>query len=286
MFYIVLIWNVNLLGQKIPVDVKSIVVYIFLEKDGSFVPNGTGFILGVPDSTKLYYYTYLITANHVLKDSKDYYQNIYLRFNKKDSLYTFKKQPLNYHGRNKNIFVHDDPSVDIAVIPIRLDENIIDFKLITVDLIPNKEELNGLGITEGTDVFFTGLFANYFGKKRNYPIFRFGRVALFTDEKINWDGLETKLHLIEANSFGGNSGSPVFFYYFLPEVKGQLGPSPKIFKLAGIMKGRFNDYSEIEMIDTELIPMASYNNGISAVVPSYFLLDILFSEELIRLRGY
>lgn len=43
-----------------------------------------------------------------------------------------------------------------------------------------------LEISEGDDVFFSGLFESHYGQLKNQPIIRFGKVALVTDEKIEW----------------------------------------------------------------------------------------------------
>lgn len=286
LIFTILIFNNFAYGEKFPLDIKSTVVFLYAEKDAQFGPVGTGFLMGVDDLTKSLFTTYLVTAKHVLKDSTNYFQKIYVRINRKDSLAAYIRINLYRDGRKKNIFVNGDSTVDIAVIPFEPNPNTLDFKRLPTTFIPKNEDFFDLEITEGTNIFFTGLFTNYKGKKKNYPIIRFGKVALFTDEKINWDGTETNLYLIEANAFGGNSGSPVFFYDFLSGVKGQLGPSPKVLKLAGILKGHFNDYTEPVTKDGNIIPLSLYNNGIASVVPSYFLEEILFSGELKSLRGY
>ncbi len=72
-----------------------------------------------------------------------------------------------------------------------------------------REDFKKLNIREGTEVFFTGLFVPYSGYERMYPIVRFGRVSLVTEEKIKWKDQLMDLYLIESGSFGGNSGSPV-----------------------------------------------------------------------------
>lgn len=117
------------------------------------------------------------------------------------------------------------------------------------------------------------------GQKKNQPIFRFGRVALVSDEKIEWQetkGLPSKLldlYLMEFFSFGGNSGSPVFFQ---PTSEPNFGHDddqhPHIY-LAGLVSGSYHD-KEIFLPDTYL----SQNMGIAAVIPSYKLFEILHSK--------
>jgi hypothetical protein len=53
------------------------------------------------------------------------------------------------------------------------------------------------------------------------------------------------------------------------------------------MRGRFNDVEPVRAIEspTVSIPVTTANIGIAAVTPSYFLHDILFSDELKKLRA-
>jgi hypothetical protein len=53
------------------------------------------------------------------------------------------------------------------------------------------------------------------------------------------------------------------------------------------MRGRFNDIQPVRIIQnpTAAIPVTTPNIGIAAVTPSYFLHEILFSDELKKLRA-
>jgi hypothetical protein len=177
------------------------------------------------------------------------------------------------------IYTHSDADVDIGLFPLSPPPRLFDFKHIPVSIIANKETLKDLKIREGDDVFFSGLFESHMGQKKNQPIFRFGKVALISDEKIEWS--ETKgvkfldLFLMEFFSFGGNSGSPVFFQ---PSSESNFAKnhnqSPPIY-LAGLVSGSYQR-KEVFLPDTYL----SQNIGIAAVVPSYKLYEILHSEEV------
>jgi hypothetical protein len=48
------------------------------------------------------------------------------------------------------------------------------------------------------------------GTRRNYPVIRFGRVAMITEEKVKFGDYEADLYLVETGSYGGNSGSPAW----------------------------------------------------------------------------
>jgi len=279
------------LALPIPSDVKNIVTFIFIKNDkGELVPNGTGFFVRVkPNQEKSdTFSTYLVTAKHVLQqqDAKSLFSEVFIRLNKKDGIAEMLPIKLIADGEKKNIFFHEDPTVDLAVINTVPNPQQYDFKVLPDNFITTKDDFHKLNIREGSDVFFTGLFLRHYGEQRNYPIVRFGRVALVTNEKIDWNGDKTDLYLIEATTYGGNSGSPVFFFFGVEREPGMLvfSKSP-VLKLAGVMKGFFYEGGPIQFIETSKIPVASLNSGIAGVVPAYKLHEILFGEELIKQRN-
>ena len=170
-------------------------------------------------------------------------------------------------GDNRTVFTHGDPSVDIAVIPFLPDQKKFDFKVLPEDLITTKDVYKSLKIREGSDIFFTGLFTPYPGAEKNYPVVRFGRVALVTDEKIEWKGKRMHLYLIEAGSYGGNSGAPVFFYLGSDREPGSLMVGSPILKLAGVMQGTFLDVQEVKIIETKTVPMFFTAKSLEADAP-------------------
>ena len=190
-------------------------------------------------------------------------------------------------GEKRNVFTHNDPSVDIAVIPFLPNKEMFDFKYLTDDMITTEKMYKNLEIREGSDVFFTGLFSPYPGARRNYPIVRFGRVALVTDEKIEWQpGKKMDLYLVEVGSFGGNSGAPVFFYLGQDRKPGSLILGGPVIKLAGVMMGKYLDLNEIKVIETKKSNLAPSSMGVAAVVPGYRLHEVLFSKEIKKHRGF
>ena len=279
-------------ASAIPSDLKTTVVFIYVDKDANRTPSpyGTGFFVGVRNPNEPNVFAgYLVTAKHVIRkpNSAEYFDKIFFRSNKKDGSSEILWWPIVPDGNNKTVFFHNDPSVDIAVIPCLPNQNTFDFNVIPDEMVTTKEEYKNLKISEGSEVFFIGLFSPYLRAERNYPVVRFGHVALVTDEKIPFIGKQ-ELYLIEAGSYGGNSGSPVFFCLgpeTLEPGKLVVSGSP-IYKLSGIMEGTFRDVAEINVIETKAIPAAYYNMGIAAVVPSYKLREILFGDELKKQRGF
>ncbi len=277
------------MAAPIPPEVKSVVAFIFIEKESKLIPNGTAFFVGVKNpSDPNILNVCLVTAKHVLykPNTTEFLDKVYIRLNKKGGGSEVGVIPIKTEGDKKTVFIHIDTSVDIAVIPFLPDQERFNFKVLPDDLITTKDAYKDLKIREGSDVFFTGLFTPYLGAEKNFPVVRFGRVALITEEKIEWQGKLMDLYLIEAGSYGGNSGAPVFFYLGSDREPGSLVVGTPILKLAGVMQGTFLDVQEIKMIETKKIPLSLSNMGIAAVVPAYKLHELLFSEELKRYRGF
>jgi hypothetical protein len=263
---------------NIPYDaIKKSVTFIYRKEGAQYRPNGTGFLVRVDvESKDDAYVIYLVTAKHVLHDgNENFLPTIAIRLNKRDGSAAYVEMPT----ERIKIYTHSDADVDIGLFPLSPSPMLYDFKVIPENIIANKETLKDLKIREVDDVFFSGLFESHMGQKKNQPIFRFGKVALISDEKIEWP--ETKgvkfldLFLMEFFSFGGNSGSPVFFQ---PSSESNIAKnnnqSPLIY-LAGLVRGSVK-VKEVFLPDTYL----SQNTGIAAVIPSYKLYEILHYEEV------
>jgi hypothetical protein len=266
-------------GQSMS-DIKSAVSFVYVKDSlGNPVPNGTCFFVGIrskKDTSQ--YYPYLVTAKHVIqKKDGSFYKEIFVRMNTKDSTSKFTYVEIEPNLPYKNVFTHDDPSVDIAVIPYAPPKKDYIFNYLDSTFLLEKQSFKSLNLQEGTDAFFTGLFTAYTGEKKIYPIVRFGRISLITDEKIDWVGMKREMLLVETSSYGGNSGSPIYFNIVDPSGIRRL-------ILGGVLNGTYRDVAEIKVVETGFTPVAIYNNGISGITPVYLLRDILYSKEQLRLR--
>lgn len=270
-------------------EIKKSISFIFLKgQEDKLVANGTGFFVGVKkEGTADTYSVYFVTAKHVLQDKGgQYYPEIILRLNKLDGNSDLIKVELS----ETKVFEHTDETVDIALFNCLPDQKIYDFKFIPNELIANNEIIKQHEIAEGDEVFFTGLFTSHIGQKRNQPIIRFGRVALIPEEKIEWkeDGKPTKfmeLYLLECQSFGGNSGSPVFFQLNPLRRPGQISIGGPTILLAGIMTGSFLHGTNVQITQAVQNLVSLQNLGIAAVTPANKLQEILFSSELVKARS-
>jgi hypothetical protein len=273
---------------QIPTQFKEAVAFVYAPLTATnAAPDGTGFFVGVP-STK---YTnvsavYLVTAKHVLQDkNKCWRSHVFLRLNRHDGTLGWLLCPLSAAGTNKNVFIHPDAGVDLAVFGCAPAQDTYDYTILGDSLLTTKPLFKQLGIREGTEVFFTGMFVNHLGTKRNLPLFRFGRVSLVSDEPVYFNGQFRDLYLIEANSFGGNSGSPVYFitgYESPPGVS--LAGSGTTSVLAGVLSGRFNDEADVIAVETGTKNATFPSLGITSVVPAYKLRELLYSDEVVAAR--
>jgi hypothetical protein len=293
-------WCASAGAAPLPPDIIKVVSFIFLaDEDGKLArdpannprPYGTGFFVGIKVGDGSRMSAYLVTAKHVLKDKEGHdLKKAYVRVNAKNGDPQFALMEL-FDNNISRVYTHPDPTVDIAVVPVSPDETILDFKVIPEEMLTTKASFDDLKISEGSDIFFVGLFANFYGEHKNFPIARFGRVAMVPGEKIPWkDGnnpvQNADLYLLETQTYGGNSGAPVFFYLGMDRTPGQLMLGTEI-RLAGVMRGYFNNNDLVKFLQspTAAIPYYSQNIGIAAVTPSYLLHEILYSEPLVKLRA-
>ena len=262
-------------AAPIPIDVKKVVVFIYYpDNPTNASPDGTGFLVAMPSATDTNrVFGYLVTARHVFRPTtNNWLPGVFVRINQKDGTSVQIPLPLFTSGPNKNVFTHTDPTVDIAVVPF-FPKPFTNFDCLFLpeELITSEADFKSLDIHEGSDVFFTGMFTYHLGNKRNTPITRFGKVALISDEKIDWVFGATDLYLMEANSYPGNSGSPVFFQIGNERENGSivLGRGPRI-KLAGIMSGCYNDIQPIQTVSVSTNQYVKPNLGIAGVDRVHF----------------
>jgi hypothetical protein len=289
-FILTVMFQLESYATSIPPEVKTTVAFVYvLDKKAEKVPNGTGFFVGVKNPDKEdYYNVYFVTAKHVLQtsDRQKWLSTFFLRLNKKDGTSEMLPVPVVPEGTSKTVFVHNDPTVDLVAIPMLPNQDVFDFKFLPDSMLTTRNDFKQLNINEGSEIFFTGLFLPYPGYKKNYPVVRFGRVALVTDEKIEVDNEKVDLYLIESASFGGNSGSPVFFYLGSDRQPGSIIIGSPLIKIAGVMKGYFQEGKPLTILETTKTPGVELSLGISAVIPAYNLHELLFGEELKKLRGF
>jgi hypothetical protein len=265
------------LGQTVP-DIKKISAFIYI-KDSigkPMIPNGTCFFINFSkDNIPVNYKHYIVTAKHVLIDTNGHvYDTIFIKANKRNGRWQVDTIPIFTKSSKRNIFFHSDATVDLAVVAYSPSKD-LDIVFLDPSHIKSKEDFSQQGIVEGTETIFSGLFWQHPGTIKIQPIVRFGKIALIPDERIETPNGLSEIILIESNSFGGNSGAPVYFNV----GGGQQG----MFLLGGIMNGAFNDYLKWQKNGKYLnLPEYQYNNGIAFITPAYLLFDLLYFEPSIK----
>jgi hypothetical protein len=259
---------------------------------------GTGFLLFYPDKRvgEGGGFCYLVTNKHMVREpgldgilgKGKFLQTISVRINTKKPLqdsgvsYTFGQLPVSYMGGDLYAFVDPvDPLVDLAIIPISLNQDTLDFFMIQPALFATKTLIDDKHLDESNEVVFAGLFAPFTGNLRNYPIVRHGKLAMMSDERIPWEpGATEDLFLADVMSFGGNSGSPVFIR---TGGDNQAFGSIQYF-LLGVMQGFYSTDSKVSVQTAELNGVAKENTGVAAVIPAEKISEILESPRAVSRR--
>jgi hypothetical protein len=282
------------MASVIPSGLTQCVVFVYNGAEGTPAQaDGTGFFIGIRSATPNHGWLYLVTAKHVVHTNSNDFQSplftrLWVRVNNKAGGFTMFPVDLRASGEEQSVFFNSDASVDIAVISIAIpDMQSLELQVLPEQMLTSPSDFKTLNIGVGTDMFFTGMFTGFLGEKKSYPIVRFGKLAMIPDEKINFGGQSAEGYLMEAFSFGGNSGSPVFFYPSSDNSPGRglmIGP-PQI-KIAGVMKGFFGDFEQIKLLQNQAaisgppIPVSTGNTGIALIVPAKFIAEILHSPAL------
>ena len=305
-------------GEKLPIPLnfdKNAVQFVFTKvSDTQYDPMGTGFMVTVADAHKptffhriplpgLVFFTYkskitqttgyFVTAKHVLFDDNGHLRpNMYVRLTKQDGGVFYEPLTAGITTGAGRIITPDDKTVDLAVATIARPQSILEIRrsvtnavksrmgTFDASIIVNSKRLQKHNIREGQEMFFVGLFTPFFGAKENIPICRFGHLSMLTDEPIKFGpGEPQHLYLMETDSFGGNSGSPVFFSYnqgyFARRASESKAHQPffssrehTAILLAGVMKGYFPNWSPLALMNTTVTPLSQQNTGIAAITPA------------------
>jgi hypothetical protein len=250
--------------------------------------SGTAFLLGLADSRlNGGLFTYLVTNRHMaqpgIEKGSSCQQPTYdLRVdtrvpNRAGSYSMVEEVPLAWT-------FPADPSVDLAIAPIGIDQNKLDVMFLPSTLLMSNADVARNKVEEGDSVLFTGLFVQMKGQTHSEPIVREGKIAMMPKEQIpttlpaNGD-----IYLVDCHVFGGNSGSPMFVNLAGQRESGLIAGLN--YKLLGVVSGYVRESENFE-----LQTVASYagtvdaNSGIATVVPAQKILDLLNAPTLKGLR--
>jgi hypothetical protein len=221
-----------------PMFIDCVAFVCARNRSGKVEPGGTAFFVEVVDDDDLgRRWTYLVTAAHNLEESIG--QEIYVRINTTPNARTgveYKDE----RTLKDDWFKHWNADVAAIVAPhdpqpaqrvplslsvgrdYRYDLKAFDNKsgqpILESALLSTYRD--GIQVEVGHDLFFPGLFVESAGKKRNLPIVRFGNVSRMPGDElitirnpVTRTTRQIKGYLAEFHSWGGHSGSPVFWHY-------------------------------------------------------------------------
>jgi hypothetical protein len=237
----------------------------------------TGFFVCVPfQSPALAHkrFGYFVTAAHVAKELSD--RPIYFAVNKRGGGLT------GIEVLEKTWWVHPtDRSADVVVLSTLLNPE-ADMTCVAIKDFVTEEHFSSGKVGVGDEVFITGLFTEAPGVSQNMPLVRHGNIAMLPHEQIQTDMGFADVHLVEARSIGGLSGSPVFVR--TSAASGDVGSIQGV-KLLGLMQGHW-DIRESEMNKASITHdrKRGVNMGISIVVPASKILETINSPSLVEWR--
>lgn len=283
------------------------------EPDGSGavrpVPTATAFLVGVPlGSTPPASVDYVVTARHCIEQARARGKNtIYIRFNSKAG--DFKEVPTDVD----DWLPHN--TADVAAIqfptdalPGGLAAKDVDAASLSMSTFvgpgPHYEwegEIPDYGkkvirFVVGHEIYLTGLFTEHYGKERNLPIARFGHISRMpgTVEIESAGGrAEITAYLAEFQSWGGQSGSPVFFWHPMmaqTDVTDSGGNTIRTTydlmhatAFLGLIHGHYDIPSTQETKGIGEIQL-KLNSGIAIVTPAEAVIQLLMREDFVEDR--
>lgn len=275
-------------GMLINPNFLNTVAFITVEKRDDIScetvkkPCATVFFVDLPNEVPE---IYAVTAGHVIENIPAN-MPIHIRVNNSDG-------SMDYLEANKSDWVTRH-GTDIAVINFKKKEkhnlHEIPFNMLATNDIVRREKT---GI--GDEIFFVGLFSEHYGQEHNLPVVRFGHISLMPSEKLYVrvaEDLTIRVngYLVEAMSWPGHSGSPVFIYYPYDRVPGTARmpvypfshPDPlsgtEQFKLLGLVCAHYPIEQEVKMSET--VPESEKGRiyeqtGMAIVIPAQEIIDTL-----------
>jgi hypothetical protein len=173
---------------------------------------------------------WIVTARHCIDEARAYGQEFFIRVSGRESSIDVATNVDDWH-----VSCRADVAVALWVSPadakitaVPLDQFInADYKYTGASDLPVAEELASMGgqaVLVGHEIAFVGLFSQHAGTQKNLPIARFGAVSRRPAEPIQLrrpDGTVESVegYLVESQSWGGDSGSPAFWYYPVANVR-------------------------------------------------------------------
>lgn len=272
-------------------------------------PQATSFFVRVPLNTKpATGVDYVVTARHCIEEAREY-GTPYVRINRKVG--GFIEIPTRVDD-----WITDD-AADVAAIPMLRTvlpkgikpTDLDQASLRLADFVgPGPEyrysgDAPSLGKVDiqprvGHEIFFLGLFTQHHGDERNLPVARFGHISRMPSSLHIESGgayFNVVAYLAEFHSWGGHSGSPVFFLYPMMleteyvddrgEPKKVVTDQAHVSGFMGLISGHCQIPKEAETVDDILGKVQiGLNSGIAIVTPADAVRELLMRSDLVAER--
>jgi hypothetical protein len=273
----------------VPEQYRECIFFLCLpDDDVGWTPVGSGFFVLSPVGPD-FAVPFLVTARHVVEGARASGKQLYVRLNRRDAgKADFLEAPAEAWVCSEETDVaafhlDDDPRATYAIEFIRPSQ------------IATAEQLAERNVGPGDEVFFAGLFSGFPGVERVEPLIRFGNISMMPGEPVsiqNADGSRARVEafLVEARSWGGQSGSPAFVFFpatrqpgFLEIPEASEGPEGKLAipdtsmpQLLGLVQGHFNLSTDVAFRgDAAASAHVSINAGVAIVIPAPRIVDHL-----------
>lgn len=297
-----------------PAFLESVFFICVDEDDGYRRPGGSGFKVGVPSEPGMSF-VYLVTARHVIEMPEQ--STLWVRFNRTDGgvfdLETQRDQWILSGTADVAAIRMDVPTLIREKVNdrrIHIDSFVdADYRYRTADMVGgaiiDRDHMtdigpDGIAVQTGDDLFVVGLFTQHYGKSRNIPLARFASISAMPTEPVRMKRFggtyfEALAYLVECLSWGGISGSPVFWTAPMLDVLEMPGglvsvPAYKI-GLLGLLSGHFGIPQRAttidsagDVLDTEDAISTELNAGIAVVTPASEIKELLMSSEFAEER--
>jgi len=240
---------------------------------------------------------YLVTARHVVEGARRF-GPLYVRLNRRETDGTEFAQI-----DSDAWFVAQDTDVAVVDVPPQI-ADAFDIHFLRPTQVATAEVLSERRVGPGDEVFFSGLFTSFPGAKRAEPLIRFGTISMMPNEPVRIENADkskssVEAFLVEARSWGGQSGSPAFVFFppdrqpgFLTMGKinttgdGELlVPDHEMPQLLGLVQGHFDLKADVAFANDSYgsahVPL---NAGVAVVIPAQKIVDTLMEEELVEAR--
>jgi hypothetical protein len=275
--------------MQISENVRKTVVFFGAPSppDGIVEYGGTGFLVAHEEGGC--WFNYLVTARHVAEQIRPD-NGIVTRINTKDSKAVSVEVDIEIGWR-----FHPDDSVDLAVSHINLSQDEFDVSFYGLaDMVrPNSGPYR---VRCGDPIAIVGLFRLHPGTERNTPVVHSGNIALLSDpkEKIEISNKVTgekklvEAYLVEAQTFEGLSGAPVFQSEMI-KLKGYPdinGGGPMVLagvQLLGVYQGAWDlEASDLVVKDRQWKGNRRVPVGMGVVVPAERLLELVMNDNELK----